>query len=75
MQPTQPIGRRDFNGPGSRNWDTGVAVPTRGSETERQPITAPGTGVRLECNDLAGLVDASPRATADRGLADVPPGS
>ena len=63
-----------FNGPGSGNRDTRVAVPTRGPETERHPIAAPGTCMCLECDDLAGLVGAFPWATADRGLAELPPG-
>ena len=66
----QPVSGSDFNDPGSRHRDTRVAVPARGPETERHPIAAPGTCVRLDVHDLAGLVDAFPREATDRGLAD-----
>src|SRR6202022_2738899 len=51
-----------------------VAAPTRGPEAEGHPIAAPGTCVRLERNDRAGLVAAFPRAAAGRSVAALPPG-
>ena len=51
-----------------------MAVPTRGTEAEGHPIAAPGTCVRLECDDLAGVVGAFPRAAAGGRLAELSPG-
>ena len=69
----QLAGGSDFNSAGSRNWRTRLAVPTRGPEIEGHAIAAPGTCVRLQCGDLAGLVGAFPGATADGSLAELPP--
>jgi len=41
----QPASGSNFNAPRSRDWDTRVAVPTRGAETKGHPIAAPGTWV------------------------------
>ncbi len=64
----QPASGSDFNIPSSRHWASRVAVPTRGTETKGHLIAAPGTCVRLERDDLAGLVGAFPRATAGEAL-------
>jgi hypothetical protein len=34
----QPVSGSNFNAPGSRDWDTRVAVPTRGPDVEGRPI-------------------------------------
>ena len=44
-----------------------------GAETEGHLIAAPGACVRLDYDDLAGLVDALPRATSGWSLAKLPP--
>src|SRR5207249_10275676 len=62
----QLAGGSDFNVPSSRHGYSRVAVPTRGPETEGGPMAASGTCVRLERADLAGVVGAFPRSTADR---------
>src|SRR5713101_8845914 len=45
-----------------------VAVPTRWAETEGPLVVAPGTRVRLKCDDLGGLVAALPRETTGGSL-------
>src|SRR5438270_5820494 len=51
-----------------------VAVPARRAETEGHSTTAPDTCVRLERDDLAGLVGKFPRTAAGRSFAKLPPG-
>ena len=70
----QPVSGSNFNAPGSRDWDTRVAVPTRGPDVEGRPLVAPDIRVRLKRDDLAGVVGAFPRPTAGRSLAALPPG-
>jgi hypothetical protein len=68
----QPATGSDFDTPGSRHGDPRVAVPARGAETEGHPTAAPDTCVRLERDDLAGLVGKFPRAPAGRSFAKLP---
>jgi len=44
-----------------------MAVRTRGTETQGHPTAAPGTGLCLDRNDLAGLVGALSRTAPRRG--------
>ena len=71
----QPICGSDFNTPSSGHWDTRVAIPTRGPETEGDPITAPGIGVRLKRHDLAGLVGQFSCEATGSSFADLPLGA
>jgi len=70
----QLAGGGDFNAAGSRHWATRVAVPTRGKEAEGNSFAAPGTRVRLERDDMAGVVDTCPRPKADCISAKLPSG-
>jgi len=69
----QPAGGPDFNVPGSRHRAAGVAVPARRAEAEGDSLAARGTRVRLERDDLAGVVGAFPSSATDRIPAELPP--
>src|SRR2546425_8188423 len=64
----------DFDPPGSSHGYPRVAVPARRAETEGHSTTAPDTCVRLELDDLAGLVGKFPGKAAGRSFAKLPPG-
>ena len=64
----------NFDAPGSCHGYPRVAVPARRAETEGHSTTAPDTCVRLERDDLAGLVGKFPRTAAGRSFAKLPPG-
>jgi len=70
----QPPNGSDFDPPGSSHGYPRVAVPARRAETEGHSTTAPDTCVRLELDDLAGLVGKFPGKAAGRSFAKLPPG-
>ena len=58
--------------PGLATGYSRVAIPTRGAETQGHLIAAPSPCVRLERDDLAGLVGPFPRSTTDWRPAELP---
>ena len=71
-RPTTTCCRGDLDGASGRDGNPRVAVRTRGTESERHPIGAHGPCVRLDCGDLARLVDSLSRATQRNRAAFVP---
>ena len=69
----QPAGGGDFNISGARDRTARMAAPTRGTPTEGHLMDASRTRVHLKRADLACVVDAFPRSTRNRRLAELPP--
>src|SRR5580704_9181784 len=63
-----------FHGARAGHWFPGLAIPTRGSETERHLVAALGVRVRRNRHDLDHVVDAISGTAAGRGAAELSPG-
>src|ERR1700680_4057143 len=68
----QPAAGGDFDGTSCRDGNPRVAVRTRGAQTQGHIAAAPGTGMCLDRNDLAGLVGTLSRAARWTGAAQLP---
>ena len=70
----QPVSGSDFDFPGYRYGSAGVALPTRGAETEGRLIASPDIRDNLDRDVLAGLVHTLPRTPGQSRSAPLAPG-